>query len=150
VRASQYRRNPGGAAKRAVRPRRKFLQGLVGLIAAPAVVKAEALMPIKVWAPPQNGASPIGASPKLRRLFLHIIGQWPESYILLFAGQETDMTPAEIKRKHQNMLNNEILLAPEIADYLEAKPAHERTEQETIWLQRWRADMADFTAKKRK
>jgi hypothetical protein len=30
-------------------PRRSVLMGLVGLIAAPAVVKAEALMPIKVW-----------------------------------------------------------------------------------------------------
>ena len=32
-------------------PRRRFLTGLAGLIAAPAVVRAEALMPIKVWAP---------------------------------------------------------------------------------------------------
>jgi hypothetical protein len=31
--------------------RRRFLAGLVGLIAAPAVVKAEALMPIVVWRP---------------------------------------------------------------------------------------------------
>jgi hypothetical protein len=33
-------------------PRRAFLKGLVGLIAAPAVVKAENLMPIVVWRPP--------------------------------------------------------------------------------------------------
>jgi hypothetical protein len=32
-------------------PRRKFLKGLMGLIAAPAVVRAEALMPIVVWKP---------------------------------------------------------------------------------------------------
>ena len=32
-------------------PRRRFLTGLASLIAAPAVVKAEALMPIKVWEP---------------------------------------------------------------------------------------------------
>jgi hypothetical protein len=32
-------------------PRRTFLTGLLGLIAAPAVVKAEALMPIVVWKP---------------------------------------------------------------------------------------------------
>jgi hypothetical protein len=37
-----------GVAQRYVLPRRNFLKGLVGLIAAPAVVKAEALMPIKV------------------------------------------------------------------------------------------------------
>jgi hypothetical protein len=59
------------------------------------------------------------------------------------------MTPEEIKQKYQNMLNNEILMAPEIADSIEAKPVHERTEQETLWLQRWRADMAAFAATKR-
>jgi hypothetical protein len=32
-------------------PRRSFLTGLVSLIAAPAVVRAEALMPIVVWRP---------------------------------------------------------------------------------------------------
>ena len=32
-------------------PRRRFLTGLATLIAAPAVVKADALMPIKVWRP---------------------------------------------------------------------------------------------------
>lgn len=33
-------------------PRRKFLTGLVGLIAAPAVCKAEFLMPVKkIWMP---------------------------------------------------------------------------------------------------
>jgi hypothetical protein len=35
-----------------VLPRRALLKGLVGLIAAPAVVKAENLMPIVVWRPP--------------------------------------------------------------------------------------------------
>jgi hypothetical protein len=33
-------------------PRRAFLKSFVGLIAAPAVVKAENLMPIVVWRPP--------------------------------------------------------------------------------------------------
>jgi hypothetical protein len=35
-----------------VLPRRGFLKVLVGLVAAPAVVKAESLMPIKVWSTP--------------------------------------------------------------------------------------------------
>jgi hypothetical protein len=41
----------GDAAQRVVLPRRGFLKGLIGLIAAPAVVRAEALMPIVVWKP---------------------------------------------------------------------------------------------------
>jgi hypothetical protein len=41
----------GGAAQSVLLPRRGFLKGLVGLIAAPAVVKAESLMPIVVWRP---------------------------------------------------------------------------------------------------
>ena len=44
----------GGSAQRVVVPRRGFLKGLVGVIAAPAVVRAEALMPIKVWTPPRE------------------------------------------------------------------------------------------------
>jgi hypothetical protein len=32
-------------------PRRRFLTGLMGLITAPAVIRAETLMPIKVWHP---------------------------------------------------------------------------------------------------
>ena len=44
----------GGAAQRVVVPRRGFLKGLAGVIAAPAVVRAEALMPIKVWMPPRD------------------------------------------------------------------------------------------------
>jgi hypothetical protein len=52
------------------------------------------------------------------------------------------MTPEQIKRKYQDLLNSEILLAPEIADFIEATPADERTEQDTLWLQRWRADLA--------
>jgi hypothetical protein len=35
-------------------PRRRFLTGLASLIAAPAIVRAEALMPIKVWTPPRE------------------------------------------------------------------------------------------------
>ena len=41
----------GGAAQRVVLPRRRFLTGLATLITAPAVVRAEALMPIVVWKP---------------------------------------------------------------------------------------------------
>jgi hypothetical protein len=41
----------GGAAQRVLLPRGSFLKGLVCLIAAPAVVRAEALMPIVVWRP---------------------------------------------------------------------------------------------------
>ena len=37
-----------------VLPRRIFIKGLVGLIAAPALVRAESLMPIKVWTPPRD------------------------------------------------------------------------------------------------
>ena len=44
----------GGSAQHVVVPRRGFLKGLVGVIAAPAVVRAEALMPIKVWTPPRG------------------------------------------------------------------------------------------------
>jgi hypothetical protein len=39
----------GGAAPRVVLPRRGFLRGLIGVIAAPAVVRATSLMPVKVW-----------------------------------------------------------------------------------------------------
>ena len=51
-------------------PRRKFLTGLFGLVAAPAVVKAASLMPVKaitqselytfphrVWVPPNSGVN---------------------------------------------------------------------------------------------
>jgi hypothetical protein len=58
------------------------------------------------------------------------------------------MSPEEIKRKYQDMLNNEILLGPEIADMIEATPVHERTEQEAAWLQRYNEDMATFIEKK--
>ena len=35
-------------------PRRIFIKGLVGLIAAPALVRAESLMRVKVWSPPRE------------------------------------------------------------------------------------------------
>ena len=44
----------GGLAQRVVLPRRRILMGLIGLIAAPAVVRAGSLMPIKVWTPPRE------------------------------------------------------------------------------------------------
>lgn len=33
-------------------PRRRFLQGLVGLVAAPAIVRIAAMMPVKTWVEP--------------------------------------------------------------------------------------------------
>ena len=44
----------GGAPQRVVLPRRRFLTGLASLITAPAIVRAESLMPIKVWTPPRE------------------------------------------------------------------------------------------------
>ena len=38
-----------GAPERVALPRRGFLRGLIGLIAAPAIVRATSLMPVKVW-----------------------------------------------------------------------------------------------------
>jgi hypothetical protein len=39
----------GGAAQRVALPRRDFLRGIIGVIAAPAIVRATSLMPVKVW-----------------------------------------------------------------------------------------------------
>ena len=39
----------GGAAQRVVLPRRRFLLGAAALVAAPAIVPAGVLMPIKTW-----------------------------------------------------------------------------------------------------
>jgi hypothetical protein len=39
----------GGLAQRVVVPRRDFLRGLIGVIAAPAIVRATSMMPVKVW-----------------------------------------------------------------------------------------------------
>ena len=50
-----------------VLPRRGFLTGLVSLIAAPAVVRAEALMPIVVWRPTFHHAR-VDGSPALHLL----------------------------------------------------------------------------------
>jgi hypothetical protein len=75
---------PSEVAERVVLPRRHFLKGLAALVAAPAVVKAEILMPIKVWRPPLewregflvlNGAElKAGEFPALFEVFGHHFG----------------------------------------------------------------------------
>jgi hypothetical protein len=55
-------------------PRRKFLLGLASLIAAPAVVRPEILMPIKVWAPP-----PLWGIPSFAVLSSEDPAEWSES-----------------------------------------------------------------------
>jgi hypothetical protein len=40
---------PGGVAERLILPRRRFLLGAAALVAAPAIVRAGVLMPIKTW-----------------------------------------------------------------------------------------------------
>jgi hypothetical protein len=54
-----------------IRPRRGFLVGLASLLAAPAVVKAENLMPIKVRPPPliwRDGKRRIGLEDRAQAL----------------------------------------------------------------------------------
>jgi hypothetical protein len=57
-------------------PRRRFLTGLASLIAAPAVVRAEALMPIKVWTPPRDS---LWGIPSFAVLSSEDPSQWTES-----------------------------------------------------------------------
>ena len=40
---------PGGGAEHLVLPRRRFLLGAAALVAAPAIVRAGVLMPVKTW-----------------------------------------------------------------------------------------------------
>jgi hypothetical protein len=49
----------GNASDRVIIPRRAFLKGLVGLIAAPAIVKAEILMPIQSLGTDQVAEGPL-------------------------------------------------------------------------------------------
>jgi hypothetical protein len=51
-------------------PRRRFLTGLVGLIAAPALVRAESLMPICVWKPSFHRARIDALTPPYRYLLV--------------------------------------------------------------------------------
>lgn len=45
--------------------RRGFLKGLALLVAAPALVRAESLMPVKLWVPPK---AIVAAAPKFARI----------------------------------------------------------------------------------
>jgi hypothetical protein len=73
-------------------PRREFLKGLVGLVAAPAVVKAELLMPVKVWRPPliwRNGMIAcngvelaVADFPDLFAIFGYMHGGWGPKFRL--------------------------------------------------------------------
>jgi hypothetical protein len=90
-------------------PRRRFLTGLIGLIAAPAVVRAESLMLIKVWAPLHNS---LWGMPSFAVLSSEDPSEWSESdwriakaeaalppYHRIMAGKlylalRADMTPA--------------------------------------------------------
>ena len=51
-------------------PRRSFLTGLIGLIAAPALVRAESLMPIRVWRPSFHRARIDALTPPYRCLLV--------------------------------------------------------------------------------
>jgi hypothetical protein len=46
--------NTGGAAERLIQPRRQFLMSAAALIAASAIVRADSLMPVRVWTPPEK------------------------------------------------------------------------------------------------
>jgi hypothetical protein len=51
-------------------PRRRFLAGLASLIAAPAFVRAESLMPIRVWRPSFHRARIDAPTPPYRYLLV--------------------------------------------------------------------------------
>ena len=71
-----------GAPQRVIVPRRSFLKGLIGLIAAPAVVKAEALMPICVW------------RPSFHRARIDAPGPGPYRYLLV--GEKSDLIGVDL------------------------------------------------------
>ena len=62
-------------------PRRIFIKGLVGLIAAPALVRAESLMPIKVWTPElvEGARDSLWGIPSFAVLSSEDPSQWTES-----------------------------------------------------------------------
>jgi hypothetical protein len=87
-----------------IMPRRKFLTGLLGLVAAPAVVKASSLMPVKVvtaselytfpnrvWVPPSSGINLAqlrellrpGVEKMIDEMYAEHPGQWKS----IFAGE---------------------------------------------------------------
>lgn len=60
-------------------PRRKFLTGLVGLIAVPAVVKAASLMPVRGWIDPYpwtEVSSGFAVSPLTQSWSAHVAESW--------------------------------------------------------------------------
>ena len=59
-----------------VLPRRRFITGLASLIAAPAIVHAEALMPIKVWTPQRD---PSWSMPSFAVLSSEDPSEWSEA-----------------------------------------------------------------------
>ena len=70
-------------------PRRKFLTGLFGIVAAPAIVKAANIMPVKVvttselytfphrvWVPPSSGVSLV----QIREMLMPGYSKWSMAY----------------------------------------------------------------------
>jgi hypothetical protein len=57
-------------------PRHRFLTSMISLIAAPAIVRADALMPIKVWTPPPN---PLWGIPSFAVLSSEDPSEWSEA-----------------------------------------------------------------------
>jgi len=85
-------------------PRRKFLTGLLGLVAAPAVVKASSLMPVKVvttselytfpsrvWVPPSSGINLAQLRellrPGLEKMIDEMYAEHPGQWKSIFAGE---------------------------------------------------------------
>jgi hypothetical protein len=59
-----------------VLPRRIFIKGLASLVASPALVRAESLMPVKVWTPPRDS---LWGIPSFAVLSSEDPSQWSES-----------------------------------------------------------------------
>jgi hypothetical protein len=57
-------------------PHRRFLTGLASLITAPAIVRADSLMPVKVWTPQHD---PSWSVPSFAVLSSEDLSQWSES-----------------------------------------------------------------------
>ena len=85
-------------------PRRKFLTGLFGLVAAPAVVKAANIMPVKVvttselytlpsrvWVPPSSGINLAQLRellrPGLEKMVDDMYAEHPGQWKSIFAGE---------------------------------------------------------------
>jgi len=87
-----------------IMPRRKFLTGLMGLVAAPAVVKVSSLMPVKsfvepqlytfpnrVWMAPSSGVNLAQIRellmPGLRKMVDDMYAEHPGQWKSIFAGE---------------------------------------------------------------